>query len=186
MRWLWSKLIVAALVGLPGVAGAFWDPITDVCQPPPISGLAEAIDGNTLVLRTTSESQVVIRLHAIDAPDPGQTCRANGQYWNCGQEASKTLADLVDGRQLKCLACGYDELGRTLALCRDGETDIGASMVRSGMALGRAFFSNALHASEAWAEMEGLGLWRGDFVDPLAWREGRRLGAEPCRGCINP
>jgi endonuclease YncB( thermonuclease family) len=186
MRRLWSKVLVAALVGLSGGAEAFWDPITDACQPPVIAGVGEAIDGNTLVLQTTGDTRLVIRLHAVDAPDPGQTCRADGEPWDCGLAASRALASLVDGRELQCLACGYDAAGRTLGLCRDGDVDIGAAMVRSGMAMGRAYFSNALHASEVRAQMEGLGLWRGDFVDPLAWRQGRRLGAGPCRGCVNP
>jgi endonuclease YncB( thermonuclease family) len=186
MRWSWAKLLLAVSVCFPGAAEAFWDPITEACQPPVMAGIGEAVDGNTLVLKTVGGAHLVVRLHAIDAPDPGQTCRADGQSWNCGQAASRALGDLVNGRELQCLACGYDPTGRTLALCRDGETDIGVAMVRSGMAVGRAFFSNALHASQVRAEMEGIGMWRGDFVDPLAWRQGRRLGAAPCRGCANP
>jgi endonuclease YncB( thermonuclease family) len=186
MRGAWASCLLVVLVGLPGSVEAFWDPITEACRPPVMSGIGEAVDGNTLVLKTAGDTRLVIRLHAIDAPDSQQTCRADGQTWDCGLAARRTLAGLVDGRELRCLACGYDPAGRTLALCRDGETDIGAAMVRSGMAVGRAFFSNALHASQARADMEGLGMWRGDFVDPSAWRQGRRLGAGPCRGCANP
>ena len=176
--------VLAAL--LPGGASAFFDPITEACQPPAITGFAEAIDGNTLTLTTSADTTIIIRLHAVDAPDLIQTCRIGEDIWDCGREAKSTLAGLVDGQNLECLACGTDERGRTLATCLDGERDIGAAMVRSGMALGRAFFSNALHASEARAEMEGLGLWQGDFVDPQAWRRGVRLGAGPCRACLLP
>ncbi len=171
---------------LPGAAAAFFDPITEACQPPVISGVAEAIDGNTLTLTTSGEARIVIRLHAVDAPDMIQTCRIGEEIWDCGREAKASLAGLVDGRQLACLACGIDERGRTLATCLDGEIDIGVAMVRSGMAVGRAFFSNALNASEARAKLDGIGLWRGDFVDPDAWRRGKRLGEEPCRGCAAP
>jgi endonuclease YncB( thermonuclease family) len=186
MRNLLFGCVVAVSIALAGRAAAFWDPITDACQPPAISGTGRAIDGNTLVLTGQGEGQIVIRLHAIDAPDPAQTCRAGGEIWLCGRDATRTLADLVDGRELACLPCGYDQAGRTLALCRDGEADIGVGMVRAGMAMSRAFFSNALHASEVWAQRQNLGLWRGDFVDPIAWRQGRRLGPGPCRGCVDP
>ncbi len=186
MRRLTPNLLAVLLAAFPVSAQAFFDPITEACQPPVISGVGEAIDGNSLILKTTKDAQIIVRLHAVDAPDPRQTCRADGEIWACGREATKTLAGLIDGRELQCLACGYDDVGRTLAMCRDGDTDINAAMVRSGMALGRAFFSNALHASEARAELEGLGMWRGDFVDPLAWRQGRRLGEGPCRGCTIP
>ena len=183
-RRLIAMVVLVALS--PGAASAFFDPITEACQPPVISGVAEAIDGNTLTLLTSADTKIVIRLHAVDAPDLIQTCRIDGEIWDCGREAAATLAGLVDGRALECLACGNDDRGRMLATCLDGESDIGAAMVRSGMALGRAFFSNALHASEARAEMEGLGLWQGDFVDPEAWRRGERLGEGPCRGCTLP
>jgi endonuclease YncB( thermonuclease family) len=182
----WPILLSVLLAVAPGIASAFWDPITDQCRPPAISGVAEAIDGNTLALTTTASSRIVVRLHAIDAPDLAQTCRAGGEDWDCGLAAKRALAELVDGRELTCLACDQDQVGRTLAVCRAGETDIGAAMVRQGMALGRAFFSNALQSSEAWAKKEGAGLWRGDFVDPVAWRQGKRLGPGPCRGCTDP
>ncbi|MEM7120692.1 MAG: thermonuclease family protein [Pseudomonadota bacterium] len=178
--------VVAAAFCVPGAATAFFDPITEACQPPVMTGVAKAIDGNTLTLATAGGGTIVIRLHAIDAPDMIQTCRVGEDIWDCGREAKATLAGLVDGRELACLACGVDERGRTLATCLDGETDIGVAMVRSGMALGRAFFSNALNASQARAKIDGIGMWRGDFVDPDAWRRGERLGEEPCRGCTSP
>lgn len=186
MRCRWLIIFFVVFTVLTGRAWAFFDPITEACQPPVMSGVGQAIDGNTLMLSTAGGGQIVIRLHAIAAPDLVQTCRIDGEIWNCGREAKATLADLVDGHALDCRACGSDTLGRTLALCLNGDMDIGTAMVRQGMALGRAFFSNALNASEARARIDGIGLWRGDFVDPSAWLRGERLGEGPCRGCTNP
>lgn len=96
------------------------------------------------------------------------------------------LQGLLEGRELVCLPCGPDGRGRTEAVCRDGEVDIAAQMLRSGLATSSAYFSNALRAAQVEARRAGRGLWRGDWVHPQAWRQGARLGAEPCQGCLLP
>ena len=72
------------------------------------------------------------------------------------------------------------------ALCRHDDTDIGEEMLRAGMATSHAYFANNLQSAESQAENAGRGLWRGDWVHPDAWRDGKRLGAGPCHGCYLP
>lgn len=58
-----------------------------------ISGRASVIDGDTIEVRG-----VRIRLHGIDAPENGQTCRRNGKPWLCGSASAFALDGLVAGR----------------------------------------------------------------------------------------
>ncbi len=64
------------------------------------TGRATVIDGDTIEIHGER-----IRLDAIDAPESGQTCEADGQPWRCGQQAPLALADKIgagnmDGRAL--------------------------------------------------------------------------------------
>jgi endonuclease YncB( thermonuclease family) len=167
-------------------AVAFWDPITAQCTAPPLEGSAAAIDGDTLALEAASGHRTVIRLVGVEAPELFQDCRDADGLWACGRASKQALDDLVAGRTLACVPCGHEGDGALTALCRDGDSDIGAAMVRTGLATSAAFFSNALHAAEVDARLAGRGLWRGDWVHPQAWREGARLGEGPCRGCLVP
>lgn len=173
------------LLGAPS-AIAFWDPITAQCTGTPLEGSAQAIDGDTLALEADTGHRTVVRLVGVEAPELFQDCRDTDGLWSCGRAARQALADLVAGRTLACVPCGHESDGAVSALCRDGDGDIGAAMVRTGLATSPAFFSNALHAAEVDARLAGRGLWRGDWVHPQAWRQGARLGEGPCRGCLVP
>jgi len=177
---------LALLLVFGSAAHAFWDPVTAHCEPPALEGRAQAVDGDTLVLDTGVGRPVVVRLVGIDAPELLQDCRDAAGAWDCGREARGALAALVEEHTIACLPCGHDPGGAILAQCRDGEADIGAAMVRAGLATTHAFFSNVLHAAQVEARRAGRGLWRGDWVHPKAWRDGARLGEGPCRGCLVP
>ncbi len=171
---------------LPWTATTFWDPVTEQCKPPTLEGTASAIDGDTLLLTDAGGLRSVLRLVSIDAPELFQECRAEGAYWSCGQIARETLEALLSGSTLSCLPCGFSRDGTMRALCSDGERDIGAEVLREGMATSFAFFSNGMHAAESQAERARRGLWRGDWVHPQVWRQGVRLGEGSCQGCYVP
>jgi len=124
------------------------------------SGRAEALGGDRL--RVGSR---VVRLAGVEAPEPRQRCGAAGRSWRCGVEASAALARLVRGRLITCTPSGGD------AVCRDGETDIGAQMVKEG----HAFAASGLFAPYAQLEREarnaGVGIWSGGSVErPAEYR----------------
>lgn len=179
-------LALALLCAGPGMAVAFWDPVAAACEGAALEGAGTAIDGDSLELVGPDGSRTVIHLLSLSAPELFQDCRDDSGTWSCGRQARSALQALLDGRMLSCTPCGPDGRGALEALCRDGETDINAEVVRSGFATTSAFFSNAMHSAEVEARLAGRGLWRGDWVQPGAWRNGVRLGQGPCRGCVLP
>jgi endonuclease YncB( thermonuclease family) len=130
--------------------------------PPPISGEAMAVDGDTLRL----EGQR-IRLIGIDAPELEQTCSdAAGREWACGEKAQTALAAQLASGPLRCDPDGHDKYGRTLAYCSIGGSDLGAAMVRAGLAVSYPDYG----AEEADARAARRGVWQGRFVMPREWR----------------
>jgi endonuclease YncB( thermonuclease family) len=135
------------------------------------AGIARAevrvIDGDTLVL-----DGLRVRLAAIDAPEARQACRdRQGQSWPCGLAARAALAELVEGESVRCEARGQDRYGRTVARCLAGQKDLGAELVRRGMAL--SHYGTDYAVEEIGAMVDGVGLWGGDFTMPWDWRRDR-------------
>ncbi len=60
------------------------------------TGRAAAVDGDT-PLRSAAIRGQRIRLHGIDAPETGQTCRRGGAPWDCGRAAAELLHELTAG-----------------------------------------------------------------------------------------
>jgi endonuclease YncB( thermonuclease family) len=109
------------------------------------------------------------RLDGIDAFELNQTCLdAHGEPWRCGIAAKATLAARIEGQALQCLVLDEDRDGRYVARCisEDG-TDLGAYMVRAGLALAAA---DRYQAEEADARRRGAGAWEGQFMPPWQWR----------------
>jgi endonuclease YncB( thermonuclease family) len=136
---------------------------------PDLSGPATVVDGDTIALAGER-----IRLQGVDAPESGQTCRRNGVAWACGRDSTLALRARLDGRMVGCVSQGRDRYGRVLATCRvDGE-DIGAWLVREGLAVAYARYSWRYLPQQAQAWWEGRGLWAGSFEAPEDWRARRR------------
>lgn len=156
-RDAWPPLLIAAaLLGLAvaehglGTTGR------------PLSGIAEAVDGDTIRLAGDR-----VRLIGIDAPELAQTCTgANGQAWRCGEVARAKMAGLLAGGKVACRTDGRDVYGRPLADCRVGDTDLGRAMVGAGLAIADGSYSR----EEAAARTERLGIWDGSFTRPAEWR----------------
>ena len=108
-------------------------------------------------------------LYGIDALELGQTCTdARGKTWPCGIAAKATLATLIRGQVLLCLVIEEDSNGCYQSRCtREDGADLGAYMVRSGLALAK---SDAYMAEEADAARRGAGAWAGEFMPPWQWR----------------
>jgi endonuclease YncB( thermonuclease family) len=128
---------------------------------PPVTGEARALDGDSL---RVGEDE--IRIFGIDAPEARQVCRRREQAWACGEAATREMRDLVRGRPVTCRGVDIDRYGRTVARCTAGGQDLGAAMVRAGLAIA----SGAYEADERDARDAKRGLWDSQFERPADWR----------------
>jgi endonuclease YncB( thermonuclease family) len=149
-------LLCALAVG--ALAGASW---WIDRQAVAIVGPARVIDGDSLVVAGAD-----IRLSGIDAPEFTQTCLRAGRSWNCGTEAADALRTMIAGREIVCRPRDRDRYGRTVAVCLAGGLDLGAAMVKSGLAIAYGAYA----ADEREARDARRGIWSSTFERPAAWR----------------
>lgn len=167
--------IVFLLAVLGGLASWFADRQD---YPANVSGPAEVIDGDSLVIAGER-----IRLVGIDAPEGRQMCERVGPLghagrpadWPCGRESADRLRRLIGPRSVLCDVEDVDKYDRLLAVCRVGGRDINRWMVENGWAV-----SYGRHRRlERAAERARRGIWAGRFERPRNWRDrhrGRRAG----------
>lgn len=128
--------------------------------------LAQTItDGDTLKLNGTA-----YRLWGIDAPETKQDCPDG---WPAGRLATTQLQTLIKGRPVVCEAKDEDRYGRAVAICRAGGEDLGALMVRSGMAWAFVRYSRDYVEQEARAK-SAVGVHAHGCAPAWEWRAGRR------------
>jgi endonuclease YncB( thermonuclease family) len=144
-------------------------------EPASIAGVAEVIDGDTIVIGGTR-----IRLEGIDAPEAGQTCRRKWfGSWPCGAAATDALQALLAGKTVTCEPRGLDKYGRTLAACFADGRDVNAAMVRQGLAWAFVKYSATYVKEEAEARAQGLGIWQAPSMPAWEYRAQRWTAAEP-------
>ena len=136
-------------------------------------GIVQVIDGDTIDLDGR-----LIQLDGIDAPELGQTCLNKKRRWRCGFEAAAALKRLVAAAPVKCRSVSR-AAAPELAICTVQGNDLSTTQLQKGYAVARPGAGPRYIAAEATARMAGLGIWRGDFIPPQEWREGKRLPAEP-------
>lgn len=125
-----------------------------------------AVDGDTLKV-----NGVTYRLWGIDAPETAQACPDG---WPAGRLATTQLQTLIKGRPVVCEAKDTDRYGRAVAICRAGGEDLGALMVRSGMAWAFVRYSSDYVEQEARAKAAGLGVHAHGCAPAWEWRAGKR------------
>jgi endonuclease YncB( thermonuclease family) len=128
-------------------------------------------DGDTI-----RSGQLRIRLHGIDAPERQQHCTTpEGARWACGNAAWDALKTLVASvAALDCQITDVDRYGRLIMRCFAGEVDVGARLVRAGMALAYRRYADDYIADEEAARAARLGLWAGQFDAPWEWRRSKQ------------
>ena len=146
--------IVATLL----ILGALTIAVAFVNDRNELAGLAKVVDGDTILLGNAR-----IRLEGIDAFELSQTC---GSY-PCGRLARQVLRDLVRGKSVRCDVEGTDRYGRGLGRCYVDDTDVGAEMVGSGLALSRSYSYDDLEDS---ARATKKGAWAHAVQDPREFR----------------
>lgn len=148
-----------------------WVPITTSAVDKRIlTGAAAVVDGDTFDLSGTR-----IRVWGIDAIESSQQCFIGTQGWDCGAEATKALKDRLDGENVACDAQYKDRYGRTVAKCIVKGEDLGAWLVKTGMALDFTRYSNGAYAAQQNdAHSRKIGIWRGEFEMPWDWRKANK------------
>jgi len=153
-----------------------------LAQPATISGPAKIVDGDTLDV-----GAVRIRLHGIDAPEAGQSCKLpNGKTWSCGTAAMNELAELVDGRTVECQAHDRDAYGRIIASCSAAGVDLNRHMVEKGLAWAFLTYSDAFAELEGEIRAAAIGIWQAPSETPWDYRANRwarAAEASPRPGC---
>ena len=154
-----------------------------------IIGTATVIDGDTLRIGATT-----IRLYGIDAPEKRQTCRsADGTIWQCGLAAWTRLEALTLDHKIAChrttddsdQPIPDDRYGRMIAICgvvafgRISRPSLNARLVEEGLAIAYRRYSDMFESEEFLARRERLGIWRGQFDPPEAWRHRRKARSRP-------
>jgi endonuclease YncB( thermonuclease family) len=101
------------------------------------------------------------RLWGLVVPSETTACAGD---WRAGAIASRDLGSLVAGKLVDCEYRGKDQDGTTLAVCRADGRDIGADMVKAGLA-----WSHTLQTHEYVLE-EGMAMARLKGVHAHACR----------------
>lgn len=101
-----------------------------------------------------------------------QPSSANGPTGRsaCGAHATRELTELVSGRDVICSYRDTDAYQRIVALCRVGTTDLGAHLVRRGLAIAFTRYSQDYSPDEAVGRAERVGAWEGSFTKPSNYR----------------
>lgn len=151
---------------------------------PALSATADEItaDGKKIVVVDGDTIQIggrLLALAGLDAPEVGQVCKNGDRLWMCGLDAAHALRKLLTV-QIEPVVCRITGRGGALeqAACRAGERDVGEAMAATGQTTVLPDATTSLLAAEVRARKAGLGIWRGEFVAPAAWRQGERMAAE--------
>ena len=134
-----------------------------------IKGTAKVIDGDTIHI-----GNYKIRLHGIDAPEKKQTCNFEENEWNCGEESTLFLINLINNKSVSCTVNDIDKYNRLVAICFIDNININQLMIISGWAIAYRYYSKDFIKDEEIAKKNKLGIWRGDFEEPYIYRKNNK------------
>jgi endonuclease YncB( thermonuclease family) len=153
-----GKLSLAALALISAVSGVTAEEV--------VSGAAKVVDADIVMV----ERQRVI-LWAVDAPERPQKCFVGDLLWDCYGAARQALGELIASGEAICtLQPGEpDKFNRRYGVCTSGGKDIGAELVRIGMA--RAFVEQGddYVAQEEQAKAAAIGVFQPGAKIDAPW-----------------
>lgn len=120
-----------------------------------IEGIARVSDGDGLSIDGHE-----VRLAGLDAPEHDQLaiCARTGRTIDVGNYARNWLRKRVEGQYVRAKVEKVDHYGRYIAVVYDEDgRDVGASLVRSGLAL--CYYGNRYRLVEDAAKQDRNGLW---------------------------
>ncbi len=143
-------------------------PTTPQRTPPPFSGRAWVVDGDTIVVDKRR-----IRLFGMDAPEMDQ---------RGGTRAKTTLIRLCRRERVTVEPLTFDCYERIVAKVWLGDIDLSERMVRDGFAVANSRWHRDYLPAEREARAERRGLWEDSpetgITDPAAHRAAKRREAE--------
>jgi endonuclease YncB( thermonuclease family) len=116
----------------------------------------------------------VVRLFGVYIPDPGQFCDTQLRPAFCGNRAATALNFKIQGF-VTCQEMGTYDDGSISAVCwtrrsgASGSVDLGAYLIREGLALAGPVAPFEYQALERIAQTNGLGIW-GFQADQFRFR----------------
>ena len=110
---------------------------------------------------------------AAAAPELAQACPDG---WPAGRLAATRLQALTAGRPIVCQEKDRDRYGRIVAICRASGEDLGAIMVREGLAWAFVRYSRDYVDEYAKAAAERRGVHAHDCLPAWEWRAAQRRG----------
>lgn len=157
---------VAVLSALAWLAGAA--PAKEPAPAPsPLSGKPVVLDGDTL---TFGGERYDIR--GIDAPELDQVCLNDGNPWLCGMTAAFELKKILALSDVRCVRDAAPAMATVT--CTSSGRDIAGMLLAAGAVVADEGENPHYRRVEQLARDARLGLWRGSFVPPAAWRRGAR------------
>lgn len=121
--------------------------------------VVDVVDGDTVEVEL-ADGRETVRFVGINAPERGE-CLAD--------EATRWLRDRIGGREVELVVdeSDRDRYGRLLRHVEVDGTDVGAELVRAGLALARRYppdtaRADAYEAEQRAAEEDRVGMWAAD------------------------
>lgn len=130
-----------------------------------IVGKAYVTDGDGLRV-----NNVEVRIAGLDAPEFDQIAKHNGRWFNYGRIVKSALIREIGGKEISVEFEKYDKFGRMVGTVRRNGKDIGADLVRRGMAV--SAYSDKYKEEEEEARRLQKGQWQfEESFDPRWWRK---------------
>lgn len=157
-----TRFAVAAVAVLMVSGGAFAQEV--------ITGAAKVVDADIIMV----DKQRVI-LWAVDAPERTQKCYIGELLWDCYEASRVALGELIGSSETSCILKEGepDKFNRRYGICTSAGKDVGAELVRLGMARAYVEQGEDYLAQEAEAKAAQAGVFQpgAKIDDPWEWRK---------------